>query len=89
MEEDIRYFFADLILDCRQLHIRGGLVQRVRQLNCKLHYTRKLVPHRDKTVNSARDNLVVRTINHEDIAPVADSAFRCDLKIVVFVRFRV
>lgn len=78
---------ANLVLQGRQLLVRICLVDWVRQFNRKLHNSWELVPNGDEAVNAASDDLVEISINDEDVASMANSAFCVYLVVVVFVRF--
>lgn len=45
VEENIRDFFADLVLNLIQLNLRHDLVNWIGQLNGEFHHTRKLIPN--------------------------------------------
>jgi hypothetical protein len=62
-----------------------GFVDWVWQFNSKFHHTAELIPYSKKPIYTAAYDLVKSTINNKNIASMSDSAFRCDLVIVIFV----
>ena len=62
-----------------------SFIDWVWQFNGEFHDSTELIPYREQSINTAADYLIESTINNKNVASMSNSAFRCDLVIVVFV----